>query len=338
MNAAVLTSKRTIEVREIPRPSLGEGQVLLEVRYCGVCGSDVHMFQQGVPTPTILGHEFSGVVVEPGPGVSGWEPGEAATAYPGTPCGQCRWCLRGEIQLCDQIIPRGYGLGLRPGAMAEYVLVDASSLRRIPRGLDLGSAPLTEPLGVVIHAVRMSRVRPGDHALVLGCGTIGLLTVAVLGRTGAGAIYATDPVAAKRDRALELGARRAYDPNGLSPFIFHELMEGLGPEVVFECVGIPETLIAAINYVRKAGQVLVLGVGMEPTTLLPMIWNFKEVEIRGSYGCAEEYDTALDWLAQGKVQAERIITREFPLEQTQEAFELMQGPNEEGKILIRPHP
>jgi len=222
--------------------------------------------------------------------------------------------------------------------MAEYVLVDASSLRRIPPGLDIRSAALAEPLGVVIHGVRMSRVRPGDRAAVLGCGTIGLLTVAVLGRTGAGAIYATDPVAAKRSRALELGARQAYDPEGLSPFIFHELMGGLGPDVVFECVGIPETLAAALNYVRKAGQVLVLGVGMEPTTLLPMVWNFKEVEIKGSYGCAEEYDMALEWLAQGRIQAETIITREFPLEQTLEAFEVMEGPNEEGKVLIRPQP
>ncbi len=334
----MLTARRTIEVREIPRPSPGEGQVLLRVCYCGVCGSDIHMFQQGLPAPAILGHEFSGVIVELGPGVSGWEPGEAATAYPGTPCGQCRWCLRGEIQLCDEIIAKGYGLGSRPGAMAEYVLVDASSLRRTPPGLEVRSAPLVEPLGVVIHAVRTSRVRPGDRAVVLGCGTIGLLTVAVLERTGAGAVYATDPVAAKRSRALELGARQAYDPNGLSPFIFHDLMEGLGPDVVFECVGIPETLVAAINYVRKAGQVVVLGVGMEPTTLLPMVWNFKELEIKGSYGCAEEYDMALEWLAKGKIQAQRIITREFALEQAQEAFELMAGPNEEGKVLIRPHP
>jgi L-iditol 2-dehydrogenase len=178
-------------------------------------------------------------------------------------------------------------------------------------------------------------MRPGDRAVVLGCGTIGLLTVLVLSRTGAGGIQATDPVPVKRQRALELGANGVHDPNGLSPFIFHQLMDGLGPEVVFECVGIPATLTAAINYVRKAGQVLVLGVGMEPATFLPMIWNFKEVEIRGSYGIGCEYDMALDWLAKGRVPLEKILTRDFTLDQAQEAFQLLAGPNEEGKVLLK---
>jgi threonine dehydrogenase-like Zn-dependent dehydrogenase len=335
MKAAVLTGKKTLEIQKIPRPGLAQGEVLVQVHYCGICGSDVHLFQQGLPSPNVLGHEFSGVIAGLGPGVSGWEVGDKVTAYPGTPCGQCHWCLRSEIQLCDQIIPRGYGLGLRPGAMAEYVAVDASSLRRLPPQVSLRAAPLTEPLAVVLHGVRMSRMRPGDRAVVLGCGTIGLLAVFVLSRTGAGSIQATDPVPVKRQRALALGANGVHDPDGLSPFIFHQLMDGLGPEVVFECVGIPATLTAAINYVRKAGQVLVLGVGMEPATFLPMVWNFKEVEIRGSYGIGSEYDMALAWLAGGRVPLEQILTRDFPLERAQEAFQLLEGPNEEGKVLFK---
>ncbi len=335
MKAAVLIEKRKMEIQEIRRPTPGERQVVVQVHYCGICGSDVHLFQQQLPNPAVMGHEFSGVVSEVGESVTGWQPGDAVTSYPGTPCGHCHWCLRGHIQLCDQIIARGYGLGLRPGAMAECVLVDASSLRRIPPGVEVRAAPLAEPLAVALHGVRLSRIRPGDRVVVLGCGTIGLLTIVVLARSGAGAIYATDPVRVKRERAMALGVDQAYDPNGLSPFIFHELVEGLGPEVVFECVGIPATLTAAINYVRKAGQVLVLGVGMEPTTFLPMIWNFKELEIRGSYGSAVEYEMALSWLGKGWVPVDKILTRDFPLERTQEAFELLEGPNEEGKVLIR---
>ncbi len=324
-----------MEIRELPRPRPTAGELLVRVHYCGICGSDIHYFQQGLPNPNTLGHEFSGVVAEVGPGVEGWREEDPVTAYPGTPCGRCRWCLRGDFQLCDQIIARGYGLGLRPGAMAEYVLVDASSLRRLPPGVSLRDAPLIEPLGVAIHGVRLSRMRPGDRAVVLGCGTIGLLTVLVLFLCGAGAVHATDPVAAKRQRALALGAVSAHDPNGLSPFVFHDLMDGVGPEVVFECVGIPATLTAAVNYVKKAGQILVLGVCMEPAAFLPVIWNVKEVEIRGSYGCAAEYDTALDWMARGMVPAETLLTREFPLDQAQAAFELLEGPNEEGKVLLR---
>jgi (R,R)-butanediol dehydrogenase/meso-butanediol dehydrogenase/diacetyl reductase len=219
--------------------------------------------------------------------------------------------------------------------MAEYVLVDAQSLRRVPPQVALRWAPLVEPLAVAIHGVRLSRMRPGDRAVVLGCGTIGLLTVRVLSLCGAGAVHATDPVAAKRQRALALGAASVHDPNGLSPFVFHDLMDGVGPEVVFECVGIPATLTAAVNYVKKAGQVLVLGVCMEPAAFLPVVWNVKEVEIRGSYGCAAEYETALNWMARGMVPAETLLTREFPLDQAQAAFELLEGPNEEGKVLLR---
>jgi threonine dehydrogenase-like Zn-dependent dehydrogenase len=140
----------------------------------------------------------------------------------------------------------------------------------------------------------------------------------------------------KRRRAMKLGAEAAHNPKGLSPFIFHQLMDNLGPDVVYECVGIPQTLADSINYVRKGGQVLVLGVGMEPTPLLPMIWNFKEVEIKGSFGMSgEEYDLALDWLARGWVPVEQIITRQVPLDEVKSAFRLLEGPNEEVKVLVR---
>lgn len=335
MKAAVLTEKRTIQTQEVPRPQPTRGEVLVRVHFCGICGSDLHFFQQGLPEPAILGHEFSGEIAELGKAVQGWKVGEAVTAYPSIPCGSCTWCRKGQLQLCDVSISHGYGLGTRPGAMAEYIVVDASSLRRLPEGVGLKEAALAEPLGVVLHGVRSSRTRPGDSVVVIGRGTIGLLTILALSRSGVNLLHATDPIQAKRKRALELGANKAHDPEGLPPFFFSQIMGGVGPDIVFECVGIPQTLADAINYVRKGGKVLVLGVCMAPATLLPMLWNIKEVEIQGSYLMGEEYDMALEWLSNGKVPSDIILTKEVPLDEVQAVFKVLEGLNEEGKVQVR---
>lgn len=336
MKAAVLTAKRTIEIQEVPTPRPQKGEALVKVQYCGICGSDVHIFQHGLPRPNIMGHEFSGSIAEVGEGVENWKTGEAVSCVPGIKCGVCYWCQSGQSQICEWAVQKSYGTGVIPGAMAEYVAVKASSLRRLPEGVGPAEACLAEPLAVCLHGVRLSRVRPGDRAVVLGCGPIGLLTTLILARSGVRSIRCTDLAESKRRRALKLGAETVHDPKGLSPFIFHQLMDDLGPDIVYECVGVPQTLADGINYVKKGGQVLVLGVGMDPTTLLPMVWNFKEVEIKGSYGMTgEEYDLALDWLARGWVPVEQIITREVSLDEIKWAFNLLEGPNEEVKVLVR---
>jgi threonine dehydrogenase-like Zn-dependent dehydrogenase len=336
MKAAVLTGKRAIEIQDVPQPRPQKGEALIQVGYCGICGSDVHIFQHGLPQPNILGHEFSGVIVELGEGVENWTAGESVSCVPGIKCGVCYWCRNGQSQICEWAVQKSYGTGVLPGAMAEYIVVKASNLRRLPQGVGPAQACLAEPLGICLHGVRLSRVRPGDRVVVLGCGPIGLLTTLVLSRCGARSIHCTDLAESKRRRALELGAETVHDPKGLSPFLFHQLMDNLGPDIVYECVGVPQTLVDGINYVKKGGQVLVLGVGMEPASLLPMVWNFKEVEIKGSYGMTgEEYGLALEWLARKWVPAELIITREVPLDEIKWAFNLLEGPNEEVKILVR---
>jgi threonine dehydrogenase-like Zn-dependent dehydrogenase len=336
MKAAVLTEKCKIQIQEVPTPRPQRGQALIKVRYCGICGSDVHIFQHGLPQPNILGHEFSGIIAEVGPEVENWKVGEAVSSVPGLSCGSCYWCLHGQSQICEWALQKSYGTGVVPGAMAEYIAVQASCMRRLPKGVGLREAPLAEPLSVALHGVRLSHFRPGDRVVVLGCGTIGLLTTLVLARSGVGAMHVTDLAEGKRQRALKLGADEVHDPQGLSPFIFHQRLNNLGPDIVFECVGVPQTLTDAINYVKKGGQVLVLGVGMAPTTLLPMVWNFKEVEIKGSFGMTgDEYDLALGWLSRGWVPVDQVITKEVPLKEIQEAFNLLEGPNEEVKVLIR---
>jgi threonine dehydrogenase-like Zn-dependent dehydrogenase len=336
MREAVLTGKGNIEIqsRTVPRPKGGE--VLVRIHYCGICGSDVHVFEQGRPEPLTLGHEFSGTIAEAGPDVEGWQAGEAVAVRPSAPCGVCPWCSQGLHHLCERSLPpQGYGTGKAPGAYADYMVVDASSLHRLPPEVTLRDGAFVEPLSVVLHSVRISRFKPGDRVLVLGCGTIGLLTVYVLSQCGASFIQATDPMETKRKRALELGADHAHEPAELSRRYLDELVGQTGPDIVFECVGIPQTLSEAFDLAPKRGQVLVLGVGMNPTFFLPKIWVFKELNIQATFGTGREFDLALKWLASGRVSPEAFITREISLEKLQETMELLSLPNQECKVVVR---
>jgi (R,R)-butanediol dehydrogenase/meso-butanediol dehydrogenase/diacetyl reductase len=336
MREAVLTGKRKIEIQRRPLPRPKSGQVLVRIQYCGICGSDVHVFEQGRPQPLTLGHEFSGTIAEVGPSVEGWKEGEAVAVRPSAPCGICPWCSQGLPHLCERSIPpQGYGTGKAPGAYADFMVVDALSLHRLPPEITLRDGAFAEPLAVVLHAVRISRFKPGDRVLVLGCGTIGLLTVYVLSQCGAGFVQATDPMEAKRKRALELGADHAYEPAELSRRLLDEQVGQTGPDIVFECVGIPQTLSEAFDLAPKRGQVLVLGVGMEPSFFLPKIWVFKELNIQATFGIGQEFALALRWLAAGRVLPEAFITREISLEKLPETMELLSRPNQEGKVVVR---
>jgi len=336
MREAVLIGKRNIKIQSRPLPRPKEGEVLVRIHYCGICGSDVHVFEQGRSEPLTLGHEFSGTIAEVGPGLEGWHPGEAVAVRPSAPCGVCPWCSQGQPHLCDRSLPpQGYGTGKAPGAYADYMAVDASSLHRLPPEITIRDGAFAEPLAVVMHAVRISRFKPGDRVLVLGCGTIGLLTVHVLTQCGAGLVQAIDPIKTKRDRALELGADHAHGPAELSRRFLDELIGQTGPDIVFECVGIPQTLVEAFDLAPKRGQVLVLGVGMEPALFLPKIWVFKELNIQATFGIGREFGLALKWLAAGRVSPEAFITREVSLEKLQETMDLLSCPNQEGKVIVR---
>ncbi|MBW1712644.1 MAG: alcohol dehydrogenase catalytic domain-containing protein, partial [Deltaproteobacteria bacterium] len=252
MKSALLTGKGRLEIIDGPRPRPRADEVLVRVHYCGICGSDVHIFRQGRPEPLVLGHEFSGEIAELGSKVEGWQPGQRVAVLPGAPCGQCAWCAQGQPQLCQfSLPPKGYGLGERAGALAEYIAVSASSLHRLPPGLASREAALAEPLSVVLHAVGLSRFRAGHRVLVLGCGTIGLLTVLVLSLSGAGLIMASDPMASKRQKALSLGAGQAHHPAELSFEFIQEQVGPTGPEVIFECVGVGQSLNAAFACAPK---------------------------------------------------------------------------------------
>ena len=338
MKAAVYIEKQRLEVQDVPAPAPGPGQVLVKVKYCAICGSDVHRFQHGMVRPgAVLGHEYCGTVAEVGDGVDGWQPGDrviggGGAPPPGTPASLFR-------------MPRysARTVGFDPSAVwggyAEYVVLDEWRPLPVPDAVSDETAALTEPCAVAVHAVRLSRLRVGDTAAVLGAGPIGLLCLQVVNAGGAAA-YVTEPAPARATAAGQLGARRVIDPSRedvTSEIV--ALTDGLGVDVAFECAGARDTLQQALEMVRRSGQVVTVSLAWENVPVLTVEWVGREVEMKAAYGSGpEDWRISLDLMEAGKVRAEPMIGPQsyVPLDGIQEAFESLLTPDPQAQLLVVP--
>jgi 2-desacetyl-2-hydroxyethyl bacteriochlorophyllide A dehydrogenase len=334
VRAVAIAEDRRLVTIEQPRPQPAAGQALVEVAYCGICGSDLHfrdipsLFPQG----TIPGHELSGRVVALGDGVPSWRLGERVTVLPFAQCGECELCRSGQEQVCPHAIPNGVGLGTgRPGGYAEYVLVDDRMLFTLPDSVDDRAAALTEPLAVAVRAVERSGIDQGAPAMVLGAGTIGMLTALVLADRGYEQVVVVSRNVARRELAASLG------------FTAVSLEEAsaaarIAPACVFECAGTPAAARLAVELVGPLGRIMLVGLALEPLDLEAPPILFKELELRGviSYSRAD-FAAAIDMLARGAVPVERLVTATVPLEQAEASFQALTAPaNSHLKILLSP--
>ncbi len=326
MLAAVFRGAGDIDVVELPDPVPGPGEVLLQVKACGICGSDVGAYKTGMYEPGIvIGHEIAAEVLEVGPGVEGWAPGDRATVNGVIPCGRCYFCRHGRPSLCEEVLMPGVNMN---GGMATRMKAPAGALHHIPESVDDHAACLIDPLANVLHGIRRSRFKPGDRALVLGGGPIGLLTVQCLKLAGARAVYLSEPSPPRRRAGGSVGADAVFDPLAENLYIrLDELTEGEGVDFVFECAGVPATLKEAPMLVRKGGQVVILGICEEPVESDFMTVVLNEVEILGSYCGPEEYPAAITYLARGQVNPQSVISHVIPLEDlVSKGFEALAAP------------
>ena len=340
MKAAVMEGVKKIVVRDVPDPVLEKDEVMIRVQYCGICGSDLHVWETGAALG--VGHEYSGDIVKIGAGVKGWGVGDRVVPGPisvgDSACGgSCFWCRRGEIALCEHRRGKPHKSGETPrGDFATYVKSKAHQLYKLPAGLSYEEAALTEPTAVAVHAINRARIAMGDTVAVLGMGPIGQLVARLARIAGAKTIYATEKsqtrIKLAQDVADEVIDVGKVDPVGR----LLELTEGRGPDVVFECSGNPTASLQSILLVRKGGTVVVVSVCMESFVMPFGTINLKELTLKGSFVWnIHEYATAFDFVAKRKIDVASLVTTKMPLDNISEAFErCFRG--EGGKILVKP--
>lgn len=349
MRAPVLHGTRSIRYEDVPDPVAGEGEVIVKVGLCGICGSDLHLYDSAMaPDGIVLGHEFGGTIVEVGRGVSTWEAGDRVVATMAEPCGNCWFCRRGEPEMCYQHyrldmqragITRDAGATLGSGGYAPFARIAAPRLMRVPDALDDQQAAAVEPAAVGFHAVRNSGMRLGDRVAVLGAGPIGLFTLQCAREAGATRIVCVEPVKARVQAAQALGADATIDPRG-SPGVAAEIADRLGgpPDVVFDAAGVKQTLQQAVDYVKPGGHVMMVGVAFDAAPIAPSTWVTKRVTVRAAFAYnRQDYTATIAMLERGTIEVGRLVSDIVPASETASAFARLLKPNTEIKIMVDPH-
>jgi len=336
MKAAVLRGARDIRTETVPDPVFDPDGIIIKVKTCGICGSDLHVYKSEGREGTIFGHEFSGDVVEVGDHVKDITAGERVTAIGFRACGECRWCLQGKPHRCSDMALLGYQL---PGAMAEYVQIPNAILGRnvfrLPDELTYEDGASVEPLSVSFFSVRRAQPTEKDTALVLGLGVIGLNAVQVLRSMGVSKIIASGHRESRLAAARRCGAEPVVDATKEDALeAVKEATSGLGTDIIVECAGKQETFDQAVAAAVGGGKIMLVGVFEEPLSWDPMPVISKNLKLIGCLG--GNFPHAIELIKSAKVNVGRFVTHTFPLEDAGEAFRIQLEDQSAVKVMIRP--
>lgn len=331
-----------VELREVPEPTIGPTDVLLEMEAAGVCGSDVeqwrHFITYPVNVPVIQGHEFCGVVREVGAEVTGFRPGDRVVSETAAYiCGQCRLCLTGEYNLCAKRLGFGYGTN---GAFTRFVRVPVRCLHRIPDGVPFEHAALTEPACVTYNAIHVkSRIRPGEPVVVIGPGPIGLFAVQMCATAGAGPIFLVGTTAdlARMEVGRELGAAVTINAEEQdAAAVIADATDGDGAHLVIDAAGPAAAVQLAMDAVARNGQITKIGWGPKPIQLSLDPLLSKAATLQGSYSHTwRTWEAVLKMTAAGQIRMAPMISHRFTIEQWHEAFHLVED-RKAVKVVLTP--
>jgi L-iditol 2-dehydrogenase len=343
MKALLLTEYKNLEVTEVDDPQIGPKDLLVQVRACGICGSDIHGYDgssgRRIP-PLVMGHEAAGVVTRVGSEVSDFVVGDHVTFDSTVSCGECFHCRRGEINLCDNRMVLGVSCGeyRRHGAFAEYVSVPQHICYKLPEDLPFEHAALIEAVSVAVHAANRTPVSLGDTAVVVGSGMIGLLTIQAIRLAGCAKVIAVDLDQKRLDAALELGADVGLKADEVDVAEeVKKLTSGRGADVALEVVGATPTIETAINSVRKGGTVTLVG-NLAPRVEMPLqAIVTRELNVLGTCASNGEYPACIELIRRGDIRVEPLITATASLEEGPEWFSrLYAGEDGAMKVIIQP--
>ena len=326
MRAAVIEEGGAFDLTSVEDPIPGEGELLLQVTACGLCGSDLKA-RAAMPSGVIMGHEFGGRVMAVGPGTEGWSEGMQAAVLPVASCGSCRSCSAGDVVHCTSAVL--FGLGGSPGGFAELTVVPAASSFAMPESIDPLHAALVEPYAVGLHTVEAVGIEPGDSVLVIGAGTVGLTSMAWATLRGADRITVVDPNEARRTGAGEFGATDTLaDAAAAEPGAY---------DVAIECVGKPGLLDACIAATRAMGRIVIAGVCTEPDPFWSIAALMKELTIHFAvYYTPDEFRTVIEAFGSSAFEPAQLVGQTIGLSSLAQAFDLLATGSIRGKILIDP--
>lgn len=341
MRAALIVGAGQVDLREFPEPVPADAGVVVDVAFCGICGTDVHAYVSGRPyTPAICGHEWTGTISAIGPAVRRHGEGDRVVVAVPAPCGSCAACRAGQTNHCLTCVAfvHGRDAGAPPhGGFAPRLAVSVDRVIAAHPGLDDETLAQVEPVTVSLHAVNRSALRSGDTAVVLGAGPVGLTTMQCAAAAGAGQVLVVEPSESRRAMAIALGATGVASVEAAADLVA-EHTRGRGADVVYECVGGGEALGSAVDLARRGGSVCLIGFKDGSASIEPAIWLRQEITVTAALGYLHhEFGAAMDLLADGLVRVDILHTATTKIEGLAATLdELASGRSRQMKVLVNP--
>ncbi|MBU2590709.1 MAG: zinc-dependent dehydrogenase [Nitrospinota bacterium] len=340
MQAAVYYNNNDIRVEEVPKPVVGDQELLVKVLASGICGSDVMEWYRIKKAPLVLGHEIAGEIVEVGRNVEAFKIGDRVFVSHHVPCNTCRYCLNEHHTLCDTLRTTNFD----PGGFAEYIRIPAINVDRgvfkLPDNISFDDGTFIEPVGCVVRGLRKARFKAGSTALVIGSGISGLLNIQLLKAMGAANIIASDISQTRLEAAIRLGANSTIDARENLPERVRELNNGRLADLVIVCAAAPQAIKNSMECIDRGGVLLLFAVpeaGLDIPVHLFGLWR-DGITLLNTYGAAPiDLMESIELISSGVIEPSRLITDRFPLSKSSEAFQRMIGGGATIKVIIEPH-
>lgn len=345
MRAALITGQAQVEVVEFDEPTPADAGAVVDIAFCGICGTDIHAFQSGNPyNAAICGHEWVGVISSLGAAAAGsrrLSEGDRVVVAVPPPCGQCENCRAGQTTMCSTVFSVATGrdpLAPKHGGFAPRIAVGLDRLVAADSRLTDEQAAQVEPSTVAFHAVRKSGIRLGDIAVIQGAGPIGLVTMQWAKAAGAGEVIVVEPNDARRALATTLGATMTATPDDIGELL-KERTRGRGADIVYECVGRPQTIQRAVELARRGGSMCLIGLADSDATITPQIWLVKEINMTAALAYThEEFEMTMGMIGDGRVVVDPMHSCTTSLDGLSDALaDLASGTSEQTKVLVNPN-
>ena len=339
MKCVSISGEKKLVLKDKDIPVSKDGSVIIEVKSCGICGSYIHNWDNGAPVGLVMGHEFAGVVVDPGSRID-LKKGDRVTGLPISPCGKCEACKRGDVQYCPETWNEAVGLALtNSGGFAEYTSCRPDMVRKIPGNVSFDAASMVEPSAVALHAINLSNIKVGDDVLIIGGGIIGLMAAEFAKMAGAGYVALMETNKKRGRKAVNFGKVDEYYDAMKEDSIPNLITKTNGGfDVVIECCGNAPAVTEALMTVKPGGVVVLVGVATSAIAIPTVIGVMREVKMLGAIAyTAMEFDTCLKLISEKKLNVTKYIDDLVPLERVQESFErLTNGKDSAIKIIVKP--